>query len=515
MSRKFRIILVIAVLSAVLAHMAWRRLAEHAPAATSGSAAAPRSSSVPVSKPALRHYGRLAFSPCMLRAPMAPNGVDAWCSTLVVAENPAAPKARSIALKIAWVPSDDDQADPDPVFLLAGGPGQSATRSYPAVAPAFAEVLRHRHVILVDQRGTGGSNLLACPGADTLGDDIASAERFARDCRDHLAASADLRYYTTTDAVRDLDAVRAALGVAQVDLLGISYGTRVAQQYAGAHPERVRAMVLDSVAPNTLIFGNEFAANLDQSLKLQFGLCERDPACVRALGSPAANLATLRARIALAPPPVDYRDAGDFRHHDARLDDGTLAGLLRMYAYSPLTAALLPLALHEAAAGHYRPLLAQAADLGKSLDGDMAYGMQLSVICAEDAAGMRVDPADAHRLLGARLTESLLAQCAVWPKGAMPANFHAPLRGRVPTLVLEGEFDPVTPPRYGEDVVAALANARLLVLRGQGHNVIGAGCMPKLFARFLDEPNPKALDARCLDALAPTPPFLTYNGWAP
>lgn len=470
---------------------------------------------VPTAARAERQYGQLRFTPCTLRAPMAPNGTEAWCTTLPVAEDPARPEGRKIALNIAWIPSDDDQADPDPVFLLAGGPGQAATTSYPTVAPAFADVLEHRHVILVDQRGTGQSNPLTCPGSDAIGADIAAGVRFVTACRDRLATRADLRLYTTTDAVRDLDAVRAALGVARIDLLGISYGTRVAQQYAGTHPERVRAMVLDSVAPNTLVFGNEFAANLERALALDFGLCERDPACVKALGSPSENLKTLRQRIASAPPAVEFRDPADFSPQHATLDDGTLAGLLRLYAYSPLTAALLPLVLHDAANGHLRPLMAQASMLGKQLDGDMAYGMQLSVVCAEDAPRLRVDPADAGRLLGPRLVESLIAQCAVWPKGSVPADFRAPLTSAVPTLVLSGEFDPVTPPRYGEEVVKSLSDARLLVLKGQGHNVIGAGCMPKLFARFLETPDPKALDARCLDALAPTPPFLSYSGWAP
>ena len=97
----------------------------------------------------------------------------------------------------------------------------------------------------------------------------------------------------------------------------------------------------------------------------------------------------------------------------------------------------------------------------------------------------------------------------------MPADFHAPLRSDVPALVLEGEFDPVTPPRYGAEVVKTLPNARLFVLRGQGHNVIGTGCMPKLFAQFLEEANAKALDGTCLDTLPYTPPFTSFNGWEP
>src|SRR5690606_7565604 len=110
-----------------------------------------------------RMFGSLAFQPCTLSAPMAGTGVPAQCGTLSVAEDPARPQGRRIALNIGWIPAEDDGGEPpDPVFLLAGGPGQSATGSYPMVAQAFREVLKHRGVVLVDQRGTGGSNPLQC-----------------------------------------------------------------------------------------------------------------------------------------------------------------------------------------------------------------------------------------------------------------------------------------------------------------------------------------------------------------
>ena len=103
----------------------------------------------------------------------------------------------------------------------------------------------------------------------------------------------------------------------------------------------------------------------------------------------------------------------------------------------------------------------------------------------------------------------------VWPKGDKPADFNTPLKGDLPVLVLTGEFDPVTPPKYGEEVAKGLPNSRWLNLKGQGHNVIGAGCMPKLFAQFIEKADAKALDAKCLDKLAYVPPFTSYNGWEP
>ena len=121
----------------------------------------------------------------------------------------------------------------------------------------------------------------------------------------------------------------------------------------------------------------------------------------------------------------------------------------------------------------------------------------------------------ASSLLGNSLVDLMQAQCAVWPRGAMPKDFHAPLSTRVPALLLSGELDPVTPPAYADQVVKTLPNGRALVLRGQGHNVIAVGCMPKVWAQFLETADAKTLDATCLDTLAYTPPFTSFNGWEP
>jgi pimeloyl-ACP methyl ester carboxylesterase len=330
-----------------------------------------------------------------------------------------------------------------------------------------------------------------------------------------LSKHADLRFYTTTDAVRDLESVRVALGLSQLDLVGISYGTRVAQQYAMRHPATTRALVLDSVAPNSLVLGNDFATNLERALDLQFAQCERNPACVAAVGHPRERLDALMATVRAKPPLVRYRDSATGVSKEEVLRPEAVAGLMRLYAYMPLLSSLLPLQLNEAAHGRYDGLMALAKMLDDSIGEQMAMGMQLSVVCSEDAAGFKADPAAEGTLLGNAFAEALGAQCAIWPKGAVPADFRRPLASEVPALVLEGEFDPVTPPRYGEEVVKTLPNGRLFVLRGQGHNVIGAGCMPKLVAQFLQTADAGSLDAKCLDNLAYVQPFTSFNGWEP
>jgi pimeloyl-ACP methyl ester carboxylesterase len=517
-SRKARLAVSAALVVLLLGYQYWRRQAHEAGDAPAADAkgAAVAAADAPPAKPLM--FGSIGFEPCTLSPQFGPASVEAQCGTLAVPENPDAPDGRRIDLAIAWVQGGDDgEVAPDPVFMLAGGPGQSAKQTYPQVAPAFRDVLEHRNVILVDQRGTGGSNRLQCDYGDEPGAPATPGAARARteQCRDQLSKKADLRFYTTTDAVRDLESVRKALGVDQVNLVGISYGTRVAQQYAMRHPAQTRALVLDSVAPNRIILGNDFAANLEHALDLQFAQCEKTDACTSKLGHPREQLDALMAKLRAEPPLVAYRDAATGEAKEARLEADAVAALMRLYAYVPMMSALLPLQLHEASQGRYEGLMALTRMLGDSIGDQMAMGMQLSVVCSEDAHGFAADPGAEGTLLGNQFSEFLGAQCEAWPKGTMPADFHEPLSGDVPTLVLEGEFDPVTPPRYGEEVVSSLGNARLLVLRGQGHNVIGAGCMPKLFARFLDTTDPRALDAKCLDDLDYVPPFTSYNGWEP
>lgn len=477
---------------------------------------------LPASLPlAARNLGSVEFSPCSLSTTGFAAAVEAQCAALSVPENRAAPDGRQLELAIAWVPAREE-ALPDPVFMLAGGPGQSARDSYPQLAPAFADTNRRRHLILLDQRGTGGSHPLACADdADTqtaLAGDSFSAARvraFAERCRDQLSAHADLRHFTTTDAVADLDAVRAAIGAEQINLVGISYGTRVAQRYAARYPEHTRAVVLDSPVPNSLYLGQDFAANLEQALDAQFARCAGDSPCGQALGNPRAQLDALLAKLKAQALHVRYRDPIDASWREDTLDVDRLVNLVRLFAYSPLSAALLPLSLKEALDGHPEALMAQSRLLLTQLQGQMMHGMQLSVLCSEDAAGLHVDPADAGSLLGTAFVESILAQCAVWPRGEMPADFHQDWVSDIPTLVLSGELDPVTPPRYAEQIVDKLNQGRLLRLRGQGHNVIPAGCMPKLMARFIASADAKSLDAGCLDTLDAPPPFSGPFGWEP
>lgn len=516
MSRKTRISIAAALFILLIGYKAQQRMGgEHADA-TAGDRDTSAAPVAPV-KPVM--LGKIAFTPCTLSSPMSKDSLEALCGTYAVAEDRAHPDGRKIMLNIAWLqPTANGEQQPDPVFFLAGGPGQSAVQSYPPLDPVFRDLRKQRSVLLIDQRGTGKSNLLACPTPDPAQEAAFSPQAMqaqAAACAAQLSSKADLRFYTTTDAVADLDAVRQAIGARQVNLVGVSYGTRVAQQYAMRHPQATRSIVLDSVVPNTLMLGNIFARNLDDALSLQFGLCTQDPTCKATLGDPRAELDALLAKLRAQPVTVDFRDARSGKYRQGVLRADMVAGLVRMYAYMPLAASTLPLLIHAANGGRYDGLMALAQMLGDGMQDAIAMGMQLSVVCSEDADGMVARDDAAGTVLGNQLAESMAAMCKVWPKGRVPADFHQPLATPVPALVLEGEFDPVTPPRYGREVVQTLPNGRLFVLKGQGHSVLGAGCMPKLFTQFIETLDAKALDGRCLDRLSAPSPLLDYNGAAP
>lgn len=509
MSRKTRTLLAVAALVAVLGYRAFKPAPDEAKA----DKASPPVADAPA-RPLM--LGQLAFQPCSLESPASRDSLEAQCTTFEVPEDRANPQGRRIALNIALLaPDKPEDVQPDPVFFLAGGPGQSAVESYPMVDAAFADVRKHRNVILVDQRGTGRSNLLSCEAPEEDDAGVEAMQAGAAACAATLSKKADLRHYTTTDAVADLDAVRQAMGAAQINLVGVSYGTRVAQQYAMRHPASTRSIVLDSVVPNTLQLGSIFARNLDDALALQFAQCTGNAACKAALGDPRAELDALLATLRANPVTVRYRDASTGEEREDVLRAETVAGLVRMYAYMPQAAALLPKLIHEARNGRYGDLMALARMMQGDMKDAMAMGMQLSVICSEDDQGMVARSGDEGTVLGNRMAEGLAAMCRAWPKGQVPADFHNALSGAVPALVLEGEFDPVTPPRYGEEVVKGLSKGRLFVLRGQGHAVIGAGCMPKLFAQFVDKTDAAALDGACLEKLNYVPPFTSFNGWEP
>jgi pimeloyl-ACP methyl ester carboxylesterase len=460
----------------------------------------------------------IQFSDCDLLDASGIPRVEAQCAQFSVAEDRARPEARRLKLRMAKIKARIPGTREDPLIFLAGGPGQSAVEAYISVQAGLARINRHRDILLIDQRGTGGSNRLACASPDpdaAMPADAQAWKALAQECLEKIKPIADARFYTTSDYIDDLEQVRKALGIEQVNLIGGSYGTRVALEYLRRHPAVVRTVVVDGVVPPELALGADHARNLDAALVQIFATCTANPDCKTRHGDPLQQLARLRADLGRGSRNVEFREPTEFTPETGTLNREALAAVVRLYAYKPESAALLPLWIAEAARGNAAPLYAQIDLLSRHLEGQLAHGMELSVLCAEDAATLRPDAKDAQTVLGAGLVEGLLAQCEVWPRGRMPADFKQPLTSDKPVLVLSGANDPVTPPRYGEQVVATLSAGRHIVAPGQGHITLNSGCIPRLLASFVDSADARSLDAACVNDLGAMPAFLDYNGFGP
>ena len=453
----------------------------------------------------------LALTECQLNTPGLNVTVNARCGTLAVPENRANPAGRQITLHIAVAPAVSRNPRPDPLFFLAGGPGQSAVEAYPALAQSFRRIRQERDIVLVDQRGVGRSHPLKCELPE--GDDVKVAGVIAALQACPATLDADPRFYTTEIAMRDLDDVREALGYTSINLYGASYGTRAALTYLRLFPDRVRSIVLDAVvSPDYRLFLNT-AQDADRALDLLFARCEADAACNAAFPDARADLTMLLTRLEAAPLITTLPDPISAKPITVTLERDDLFNLIFPPLYTPEIAALLPLNVQQAVAGNLAPLLAQAGVMGSGL----YLGMFYAVACTEDAPF--IDAAHAAALAEGALfgdrTAMLRQVCAAWPRGELGTDFDAPITSDVPVLLLSGEADPVTPPYYAARVAATLPNSLHIIGPGMGHGLMGRGCIDALVADFVASGAINGLDPACAQQLAPAPFFISPTGPQP
>ncbi|HET7925178.1 MAG TPA: alpha/beta hydrolase, partial [Rhodanobacteraceae bacterium] len=378
------------------------------------------------------------------------------CVTIDVPRDYDRPEASTLALTAVIVPATTGRPAPDPLLVLAGGPGQSATSLAGPLGALLTNARRQRDVILFDVRGTGLSEPLPCeiPQARIAAESEASASSFAEM---HAVVTRCLRelgervlHHTAREVVEDIERFRAARGYEQLNLWGGSFGTRIAQHYVRAHGERVRAVVLDAVTPvgtSVLVTG---ARTPDVALARMLEGCRADAACAAAFPALSAELERLLAEAnagTIRRPAVDpvTGEAGV-----TAFDYFTLTNSLRVALYARATTELLPFAISSAAAGRFAPLLGIVG--GVSSDASLSIGAQLSMLCAEDWALAR-DSGSAARTGGFMRDgyyEIFDEGCEIWPHEALPKSMQQPFTADVPALAISGELDPVTPPELAE-----------------------------------------------------------------
>lgn len=441
-----------------------------------------------------------------------------YCGTFTVPENRATGGGRTIALKIVIAPALRRDAAPDPLFILEGGPGAGAATLAGARLGMFRRFRTDRDLVFVDQRGTGESNRLGCDPSIEEMDEVATDDDRAltrlRTCLTGL--DADPRLYTTSIAMDDLDDVRRFLGYDRINLWGGSYGTRAALVYLRQHETQVRSVVLDGVAPQDMRLPLTTARDAQRALDRLIADCAAAAACAEAFPTLGDDIRALFARLQAERPRVTGVHPRTGRPIELPLSRRDVALVVFRALYVPEVASLLPRVLTDASAGNYQGLLALAfASAPEGDKRDLAIGMHLSVVCAEDIP--RITPndrvaADAGGFLGAAMFDAQYAACSFWPTAEVPESYYAPVVSQKPVLILSGADDPVTPPAWGEHVAPHLTNSKHIVVPGAGHITLTRGCVPAIVEGFLRAASVSGLDPACTGALTRPPFFVTPTG---
>jgi pimeloyl-ACP methyl ester carboxylesterase len=429
------------------------------------------------------------------------------CGYLHVPENRARPDGPTIRLAVAVIESQGQAARPDPLVYLSGGPGDSAL--YEVHDWLSSPLRQNRAIILLDQRGTGFSQPgLHCPEMDDMDDPLAGA----RACRQRLARQGvDLSAYNSAASAADVNDLRHALGYAEWNLLGVSYGSRLALTVMRDYPEGLRAIILDSVYPPVADAYTEQPLHIIRAIDAMLAGCAADRACNNAYPDLAGLFYELLEE--LNEYPVELED-------ETLLDGDLLVSQLTEVLYDTGAISLLPYVLSEAYYENYDPLLElleggfeeweeddtwdQAEDLIESA------GAYYSVECYEELPFGDLNQAWAliegyPAVIGDALffdLEQLYEMCEIWAVGAAGAVESAAVISDVPTLILVGEYDPVTPPSWGRVAGETLSRHYYFELPRGGHGLtFFDDCMMGLVLAFLDDPL-TAPDGSCI---APRP----------
>lgn len=451
----------------------------------------------------------LAMERCEVAGAEPNTKMPARCGALWVPEDSTVKGGRRIPLKIIVFPATGKQRENDPVFYLAGGPGSAAaSEDGPYVAQELKKVNENRDLVFVDQRGTGGSNGLECELFDK-NDPQSSLGHWnpldkVRECRTRLEKTADLKLYTTTIAMGDLEAVRKALGYKKINLMGGSYGTRAAQEYIRRYGNNVRAAVLHGVSLASQFMPRDFPQDTQRALDGVLRECLADAACKAAFPDLQNEVKKVLDTLLKGPVEVEITIPQSDKKTRVKLSRDLAAEAIRYMLYQSRSAGRLPLLIHLAAGGNFAPAAESALFYRQLIVGSGSTGMYLSVTCAEDLPFVEPGVGERNALntfLGDYRLRQQREACAEWPRGDIPKDYSTPVRSKVPAIIFSGEFDPVTPPSSGDAAAKNLPNSLHVVVPSGGHGfggLDGLECITSLTAEFINRGKAKNLDTSCV-----------------
>lgn len=450
------------------------------------------------------------FSDCRLKR------VDslARCATVAVPEDYAAKDdtGKTINIHVAVIPALARNAEPDPVYFFAGGPGQAAS-DIGGLVSALGDLRKSRDIVLVDQRGTGKSKTLTCdtaasdPNVDPLVQAFsASDDAMQRDWAKCLATlQGNAATHRTDDYIDDLEQVRKILNHNKINVWGGSYGSRVALRYMKRYPQSIRVAVIDGVAPTSLHLPDDALASSEAELRASLAACEASAGCARAYPNVLATFDTLLVDLRTQPRKVNFAHPASGKPVAGVVSDRTLVTLIWPMLYMPEAARMVPSLIEQAAPGNFAPLAATltAAAIG---EGDIAIAQRFAVMCAEDMLDRKPAPNPRFQALN----DLFYGFCKGFPHGKVAPEFFEPTTSAIPTLLLSGTQDPVTPPSQGTIAAKTLANSKHIVVAGMGHIVSPHQCVRRIITRFVESGNIAAATDACEAELKlPRPLFYT------
>lgn len=422
------------------------------------------------------------------------------CGKISVPENPQKPDGKHIDIHFAILPAIKDTHPNEALLAIAGGPGQSAIDNAAWFDKLLSKVRQQRDILLIDQRGTGQSNLLNCEDSEAISmlsfndeniDVIAETEKCL------AQTDADITQYGSETALTDFEAVREYLGYQKLHLYGISYGTRMAQLYMRHYPEVLATVTLDGVVPmqqSVIAIGSA----IERGFELLMRDCASNTACQAQYPDLLADFTTVNKRLTQKAITQSVRDPQTNDPSTLLLTRSKFTGAIRMGLYTPVIRALLPHAIHQAAKKDYQPILGIYTLTSDSIG--IAMGMHASVVCGEDihriSDQMRKDAKESY--ISASMIEGLEKTCEVWKIPPVKDTFSEPIRSDLPTLLLSGELDPATPPNWGALAQTEMTNAKHFISPFATHGVAAQTCANDLIADLVDSGSVKNLDASCL-----------------
>lgn len=434
------------------------------------------------------------------------------CHSIAAPLDPQRPAAGQLQLHVTVAPAFRPMASADPLFVLAGGPGEAGSDVVSVLATSFQRVRATRDIVFIDQRGTGKSGKLSCAvDVDEASSDADMSAAFAQCMK---AVKQPLALYSTINATHDIERVRLALGYGKVNVFGGSYGTRLAQSYARTYPASVRTLILDAVAAPEQVIpsgGRDAQAALDGV----FQRCEREPACRKAFPELKAEFDTVLARVNSGAVKLDFIHPRTVERTSVPLSNLRFVTTIHASLYSPSESLRLPYLIHNAYRGNWAPFVARGFTGGDlSPDSALSLPLYIGVVCAEDMPRLTPVQREADErgsfMRGHAVRVAALCQLAKVP----PAGASAPTTIAAPALLLSGALDPVTPPHRAASAARYMPKAQHLTVAQAGHGVSRLGCAPRLLREFLDQPE-KPLAARCLNDIAPATFQLGHAGTHP